>query len=153
MRSVVSTTFVGGRYDLRRVRVVLDYCLSKAFRKARVESVVSLVLTDDAYIRNINRAHLGHDCPTDVIAFSFLPLPTESAPRGEIFVNAEMAARVGKRFCGKDRELALYIAHGCDHLSGEEDSTPQLRRRMRQRELRWLRDAGGTGLIKGLICT
>lgn len=61
----------------------------------------------------------------------------------EIFVNVERAAQV--RPCSRkwnaSRELALYIAHGCDHLiSGEDDARDDERKRMRARELRWLRE-------------
>ena len=37
-------------------------------------------------------------------------------------------------------ELALYIAHGLDHLSGADDATYEGYRTMRRRELRWLSD-------------
>ncbi len=102
-----------------------------------------MVLVDDGASREINRAHLGHDYATDVISFSFDPIPgdTECGSCGEIVVNVEQAERLGHRYGGFARELALYIAHGCDHLSGEDDKTPAQRQRMRRRELRWLKEA------------
>ena len=61
-------------------------------------------------------------------------------PKREIIVNAERAWLAGSRRRGwsPSRELALYIAHGCDHLNDERDTTPAGRRRMRRRELHWL---------------
>ena len=47
-----------------------------------------------------------------------------------------------------DRELALYLAHGCDHLTGADDATPAGRARMRRRELGWLRELALTRLIR-----
>lgn len=40
-----------------------------------------------------------------------------------------------------DMELALYLAHGFDHLAGSTDSTARGYREMRLRELRWLSEA------------
>jgi len=71
-----------------------------------------------------------------------LPLPGDPVGmRGELLVHVERAWQVGSRRRGwsASRELALYIAHGCDHLNDAEDATPAGRQRMRRRELRWLR--------------
>jgi ssRNA-specific RNase YbeY (16S rRNA maturation enzyme) len=62
----------------------------------------------------------------------------------EIFVNVERAVVTAQKRNGwsASKELALYIAHGCDHLiSGENDANAAERMRMRRRELRWLREA------------
>lgn len=116
-------------------------------------SDVTLVLTHDRGIQKINRIHLGRDDSTDVITYSYDPLPGTAPIKtsGEIFVNVELARRMGTRFGGADRELALYMAHGCDHLAGEDDRTPRERQRMRRRELRWLAEASRLGLLAGLI--
>ena len=106
---------------------------------------ISVVITGHAGIRAVNRVHLGHDEVTDVISFRYDPVPGEAdACDGEILVNAERAveraAQAGR--WSASRELALYIAHGMDHLAGADDATPAERMRMRRRELRWLRAAG-----------
>jgi ssRNA-specific RNase YbeY (16S rRNA maturation enzyme) len=46
--------------------------------------------------------------------------------------------REGPQHDGADAELALYIAHGFDHLSGADDNTPARRAAMRRTEMRWL---------------
>ena len=113
---------------------------------------LSLVLTDDAGISQINRQYLGRQEPTDVISFRYSSLPGEDGATAEIFVNVERAVLVAPRHGGNpDRELALYIAHGCDHLTGEDDDTPAKRLRMRRRELRWLREAEQEGLANGIL--
>jgi len=56
-----------------------------------------------------------------------------------------------RRAGGPDRELALYLAHGCDHLAGADDATPRQRAAMRRRELRWLRAAAHADLLMGLF--
>ncbi|MGQ9660817.1 MAG: rRNA maturation RNAse YbeY, partial [Kiritimatiellia bacterium] len=93
---------------------------------------------------------------TDVLAFHYV-VPSRAADShvGEIVVNVELAATRaptrGCRFRNSCRELALYLAHGCDHLCGSDDSTPQARMRMLRREWRWLREAEHLGLLSGLL--
>lgn len=112
----------------------------------------SLVVTDDHGIEAVSRQYFGKRDPTDVLSFRYEGLPGEERGwTGEVFVNAERAACLGPRMGGRDRELALYIAHGCDHLIGHTDRTARERQRMRRRELRWLRTAAALGLLRGLF--
>ena len=125
-------------------RLVEGFLLKAAKPSGIIWGAISVALVDDAGSQAVNAAHLGHDYPTDVISFTFEPVPGDAGSGlcGEIVVNAEQAARLGRRYGGARRELALYLAHGCDHLSGEDDATPAQRRRMRRRELRWVQEAG-----------
>jgi len=100
----------------------------------------------------MNRACFGRPRPTDVISIPYPPLPpVERAWRGEVAVNATAAVREGRMRKGVARELALYLAHGCQHLSGAEDGTPGERRRMRRRENRWLRRPDIRPLVATLL--
>ncbi len=103
---------------------------------------VTVHLLNDAASAEVNAAILAHEGATDVITQRYEPLPGEpDGLIGELFVNVEWAARVASRRAGwsADRELALYLAHGCDHLTGADDHTPAERARMRRRELAWLK--------------
>lgn len=106
----------------------------------RIWSEISIALLDHQGIIPVNAAHLDKTRSTDVISFAYPPLPPSALWTGEVIVNVEMALEQGRRRQNVSRELALYIAHGCDHLGGAEDGTPEQRRRMRRRELRWLRE-------------
>lgn len=102
---------------------------------------ISIVLADNAGITSLNEAHLGKAENTDVLSFCYPPIPGENNQfTGEIIVNVQLAAKEGERRSGMSasRELALYIAHGCDHLYDETDYEQSGRQRMRRRELRWL---------------
>jgi len=117
-------------------------------------SELVVALTDDDGIRSVNARHLGSAEVTDVISFCYDPVPGEQAGlTGEIVINAQRARVRGARSGRWDatRELALYVAHGCDHLADERDSDVAERKRMRRRELRWLREAGERGLLDGLV--
>ncbi len=98
-----------------------------------------MLLTDDAGITQTNREFFGKDRPTDVISFRYDPVPgEEDEATGDLIVNVECAVREGAAHDGANAELALYIAHGFDHLSGANDDTPSRRAAMRRTEMRWL---------------
>ncbi len=114
--------------------------------------MVSLTLTDDAGITAANRAYFGKDAPTDVISCAYAPVPGEGRLfTGEVIVNVQRALGEGARRGGADAELALYIAHGCQHLAGRDDGTSAERAAMRRCESAWLRRAGELGLIGNLM--
>ena len=105
---------------------------------------IDIILVDDAGIVPINTAALGHEGATDVITLPYPAIPGEdSGATAEIVINVERAWQQGGRDPQTaDRELALYLAHACDHLRGFDDDTPAARRAMRRREWRWLRLLG-----------
>ena len=93
-------------------------------------------------ISRVNRACFNRSASTDVISAGYEPVPGDPAGRcAEVFVNVERALLEGgsRARWSPSLELALYIAHGCDHLAGATDADPAGRARMRRRELRWLR--------------
>lgn len=111
---------------------------------------VSVYLLDDAGIAPVNASILAHEGATDVITQRYEPLPGEpDGLIGELFVNVERARSAARRAgWTADRELALYLAHGFDHLTGADDGTPAERARMRRRELSWLGRLTLTPLFK-----
>lgn len=94
---------------------------------------LSLVCTDDR-IRKLNLEWFGKDTVTDVISFAY---PDEGAT-GEVIVNVQQAYEEGRLREGPDRELALYIAHGCHHLMGADDDTPERKKAMLDLEKHWV---------------
>jgi probable rRNA maturation factor len=95
---------------------------------------ISVALVDDATIHAVNRRHLAHDWPTDVIGF-LLSEPGEPELSGELVVSAERAAATARRF-GLDpwAELALYVVHGLLHFCGYDDLADPTVAAMRRRE-------------------
>lgn len=108
---------------------------------------ITVVIVDNQQSHEINRMHLMHDYPTDVITYTLPPMPGEKSFTGEIIVNADYAAEHKGRKFHFEKEVALYIAHGFDHLSGANDIESADRNKMRRRELRWLKEAEQKGLI------
>ena len=158
--------FVHNRQTRRRPNVRKLAALARFFmlqaRHLKSEcpwAEVTVVLTDDAGIAPVNRIFLDHARATDVITFTLAPMPGGGAGTfGEIHLNVERALEEGSRRGGSTAlttgnaadELALYLAHGCDHLTGANDRTVMQRRRMRRRELLWIQRSRRAGLMEGL---
>ncbi len=128
--------------ELRRLAMVFAEAAQR--REAGEEWLeLEITLLSDRGIAPINLTYLGHEGSTDVITQRYDSMPGEPCGvRGELFINVEqawgVAASEGRSGWSAGHELALYLAHGCDHLSGAEDLTARGRRVMRQRELRWV---------------
>jgi len=104
---------------------------------------LSITLTGNREIRRLNLRYFKKDSITDVITQYYRAIPGNDFIIGDIFVNVEEAfhpVHTSIRKWSPSRELALYIAHGVDHLLGGKDDTIRGRRTMRRRELHWLSD-------------
>ena len=112
------------------------------------EASISIALVDDAAIHAINRRHLNHDWPTDVITFR---LSDEPHLEAELVVSAEMAAATARE-AGTDpaAEVALYVVHGLLHLCGYDDRTVEDATAMRGREDAVLRREGWTNTFSSV---
>src|SRR5262249_12059770 len=105
-------------------------------------SSISIALVDQATIHVLNRTHLGHDWPTDVLSFP-LSNPDDPELTGELVVSAEMALTTATEIgVEPSHELALYLVHGLLHLCGYEDALESDASRMRWREDELLADLG-----------
>ncbi len=98
-------------------------------------SIVSILLTDDEEIQELNREYRGIDQPTDVLSFSMIE--GEGARfagdvLGDLVISAETLARQAR---GAQRpvldEATMLLAHGLLHLLGWDHRTAAEDRRMR----------------------
>jgi probable rRNA maturation factor len=113
---------------------------------------VTLVLSDDAELAELNAEHMGHQGPTDVLSFPMLPpdafpaapakaagARTETGARparthiGDIAVSLERAAeqaeagrggQTGNVHWSAADELRLLVTHGTLHLGGRDHADP-----------------------------
>lgn len=105
---------------------------------------ISVVLSDDDKVWELNRRFLNHDYPTDVLSFRLSEeKPTQSEKEillGEIIMGVEIAERNAKRYNQTlERELTRLAIHGTLHLLGYDDSTESQRRKMRRKERNYLK--------------
>lgn len=116
---------------------------------------VSILITDDTRIMELNRAYRGKEKPTDVLSFpqheQILPNPMnpaacdmdeESPPiaLGDIVISIETALRQADALAiSPEERLQMLLTHGLLHLIGfDHERSPAEARRMfaRERELR-----------------
>lgn len=109
-------------------------------------SELSLVLTDDAGIAELNRAWRGKRGPTDVLSFSLVEGAHEThrgALLGDVVIGLPQAARQARRaHRGLDREVAQLAIHGILHLLGHDHEDDAEARAMRREERRLRRALG-----------
>ncbi len=109
---------------------------------------VSLRITDDQVIRELNRDYRHIDAATDVLSFSMLegdgpPAGEEAVLLGDVVISLETAARrAGRQGVPLETEMALLTAHGILHLLGYDHHSPGPRRVMRRHEGDALQRAG-----------
>lgn len=121
-----------------------------------VEAEIVVALVDDRSIHAVNREHLQHDYPTDVISFLYdsdlvQPVPAEQASLrgagqrldGELVVSAETAIREASVYGWNPLdELRLYLVHGLLHLCGYDDLSETEQSIMREQERNVLKKWG-----------
>jgi probable rRNA maturation factor len=114
------------------------------FEKADPQAELSLVITSQERVRELNRNYLGRDAPTDVLAFamlaaeqepSFVPPPDGIRHLGEVIISYPQAViQAEKQGHSTEKEIAILVTHGVLHLLGYGDETPELRKQMQARE-------------------
>lgn len=103
---------------------------------------VSLVLSDDAHLHELNRAYRGYDKPTDVLSFRAeadgWPGEADDGPMlGDIVISVAYAARsAAARGAPVEDELRLLAVHGLLHLLGHDDADDAGAEAMRREEVR-----------------
>lgn len=120
--------------DTDALRALIIYALQA--EEAQVRQL-TVILAGRELVLRLNRQHLGHDYPTDVLAFPFSE--EEGAVEGEIYVDLDTAAERCDEFGATPAEEARrYVLHGLLHLLGYRDKTEAGRRTMRTLEDRYL---------------
>lgn len=87
---------------------------------------VTVVVTDDEGIQELNRDFLGEDAPTDVLSFGvqeedvpFVTAPEAGSYLGDVIVSyPRAAAQAEEQGHAVERELDLLVVHGVLHLLG-----------------------------------
>jgi probable rRNA maturation factor len=138
-----------GRIDKRWLRRLVKEAIAAHGGEAEVE--LSLLITDDATVRELNKKYRGKDKTTDVLSFAleadkrgdaaagFVMPPGEMVHLGEVIVSYPKAAeQAAERNRAVEDELALLVVHGVLHLLGYDHDKPVREREMRSMEQRVL---------------
>ena len=120
----------------KRLKKVVDETLR--FEGAS-ERDVSILLTDDAEIHQLDRQWRQKEKPTDVLAFAYdesndFPDLIHLMPLGDVIISVETAVRQAKsRKVTLDKELELLAVHGTLHLLGYDHEFPEEAKIMRKK--------------------
>jgi probable rRNA maturation factor len=111
---------------------------------------LSVLLTNDGFIRTLNRTHRGKDKATDVLSFSqtegsegLLPEEIANALLGDVVISLETAARQARRrrHTLLD-EVTFLLAHGILHLLGYDHENDEDEAVMNEMTARLVQAAG-----------
>ena len=102
----------------RAPRALLERAVRQALDAEGVWlSEISLTLLGDAQIQTLNRDHLGHDAPTDVLSFALHE--DGEPPLGDIYVGVDQARRqAAEASVSEAEELVRLAVHGTLHVLG-----------------------------------
>ncbi|MCK5576805.1 MAG: rRNA maturation RNase YbeY [Dehalococcoidales bacterium] len=109
---------------------------------------MGVVITGEEKIRELNKAYLGKDEPTDVLAFAMLPgssgdgelffaTPPDGINHlGEVIINYPRAVEQAREHRHPiEKEIAVLIIHGTLHLLGYDHDEPEAAQNMKSREI------------------
>jgi len=105
------------------------------------ETELSLIITEDEAIRELNRRFRGVDAPTDVLAFGagaekhFVSAPEDPPYLGDVVISYQRAqAQAEELGHAVAEELKLLVIHGILHLLNYDHQEEAAAQKMRERE-------------------
>ena len=111
----------------------LKLAIAATLDAENVQGDVTLIITDNDAVADLNQRFLGNPGPTDVLSFpaqptadAFIPAPGAEPYLGDIVIAYPYAAAQAARF-GRDiaDELKLLAVHGTLHLLGYDHAEPE----------------------------
>jgi probable rRNA maturation factor len=111
---------------------------------------LTVVLSDDAQLRELNREYLGIDASTDVLSFPAAETDPETgeAYLGDVIISVPQA-EVQARAAGHplESEVQLLVVHGVLHLLGHDHAEPDAKASMWAAQADVLRRLGLQGIV------
>ena len=112
---------------------ILEHAALAVLEHQSADGDLTIVLTDDAQLHELNRDYLGIDAPTDVLSFPASETDPETARRylGDILISvprAEAQARISGH--ALEAEVQLLAVHGTLHLLGYDHAEAKEKARM-----------------------
>lgn len=121
-------------YALDPARLEAAALLVLARHEGDSDADITIAVTDDENITDLNRQYRGMDAPTDVLSFPMdASMPTDSDNRylGDLVIAYPYAlAQAEKEGIGLEDSLTLLVVHGTLHLLGYDHDTPEHRAEM-----------------------
>lgn len=112
---------------------------------APAETDLTIVITDDEQLRELNRQYRHIDAPTDVLSFpaDFIDPDNELPYLGDILISYERAnTQASAAGHSAEAELQLLVVHGVLHLLGHDHADPEEKTQMWSDQSEILRQLG-----------
>lgn len=151
------------KLDLDYDRIIREIILASLdYEKCPYEAEVSVILTDNEGIHEINRDYRQIDAPTDVLSFPMVDFERESdfshvedaaedyfdpetgeLVLGDIIISVEKVIEQAEKYGhSQERELAFLVAHSMLHLCGYDHMEDVEREVMEQKQSEILAEKG-----------
>lgn len=132
------------KVDTSRLKNVITHALA-ANEKQAATVELTLVVTDDAEIRELNQQYLGVDAPTDVLSFPSDEFDPDSNLQyiGDIILSFPRAEEQAlKNEHPVEAEIELLVVHAVLHLLGFDHAEPDEKHAMWQKQKQILDELG-----------
>lgn len=122
--------------DRKRLCEVADGALTYV---GKAGAPVTLTVSNDRFLRTLNKVYRGKDRPTDVLSFVY---DEDDGPIGDIAISVDRArAQASERGHSLQHELELLTLHGTLHVCGFDHETDNgemeaIERKLRRRLIR-----------------
>lgn len=135
MSIAVDVSADGVRLPVSRARLA---AVARATLRAEkvADALLSITVVGDRAIATLNRRHLGHRGPTDVISFGFARATGDAPVVGDVYIGLDAARRnAAAAGVGVREELVRLVVHavlhvlGHDHPAGDDRVASEMWRR------------------------
>jgi probable rRNA maturation factor len=127
------------KLNQRKIKEIIRKILQ--YLKVDEETEISVLFTNDKFIRALNNKYRGIDKPTDVLSFSLqegaIKSPEVESDKllGDIIVSVETAQRQSNNLNHSiEKELTVLLIHGLLHLTGYNHEKGKDYKIMREKE-------------------
>ena len=128
----------------------IERAASAALKHRSAAGDLSVILTGDARLQQLNRDYLGIDAPTDVLSFPASEMDPETSALylGDVLISISRARRQA-RMAGHplEAELQLLVVHGVLHLLGYDHAEPEDKKKMWAVQGQALESLGLAGIV------
>jgi probable rRNA maturation factor len=129
MSTIVAVGSDGARLPMSRARIT-DVARAVLRSERAGHAMVSITFVSNRAIRAMNRAHLGRDRATDVIAFGFRSAGRRSPIVGDVYIAPDVArTSAATNGVGVREEITRLVVHGTLHVLGYDHPETDARTR------------------------
>jgi len=138
MEIIIDLTNENSKFDLDldKIESFIHYVIKKEYDSEK-DVYISVLISDNDEIQNINREYRGKDMPTDVISFAYNETDNEGIydVLGDIIISFDKVEEQSKEYEHSiEREFFYVLLHGILHLLGYDHIEDEDKKIMREKE-------------------